>query len=439
MPIRYSEDRRQLEHLAPVIFAVLLKYLNWPAALALAVAAMFYGLFISPLWGTSRPGEPRISGKFYYALAVFLLLLLFRRHFEFVAAIWGILAVSDSLSNIAGRRWGRTALPWNRGKTWVGSSTFLVSGFFTFLVLAGWFVGAAAVLRPEWIWTALLVSLACALVESLPAFVDDNLLIAAAGAFFVLLVETIRLGNCHPLGSVGSAVVVNAILSLLVFLFGLVTLSGVIAGFICGSVIFWGGGWKGFLLLFAFFAIGTASTRVKQAWKEERKIAQENKGRRSARHALANCVAAALVSAGLPFSPNAIIWKAALLGAFATATFDTVSTELGQVFGKAPVLIRTGRRVPPGTEGAVSVEGTLLGLAASALVSLLAWATGFVPAILLPAVVLGATVGNLAESWIGAGRYQDESSKNEILNFYNTAIGAAVAAGTAAGILTAGR
>ena len=39
MPIKFNEDRRQLEHLAPLFFAFLLKFLAWHVALALAVAA----------------------------------------------------------------------------------------------------------------------------------------------------------------------------------------------------------------------------------------------------------------------------------------------------------------------------------------------------------------------------------------------------------------
>ncbi|HEV8131723.1 MAG TPA: DUF92 domain-containing protein [Acidobacteriota bacterium] len=432
----HSEDRRQLEHLAPLFFAFLLKYINWYVALALAVAAIFYGAFVSPLWGTSRPGEPRISGKFHYAVAVLFLLLLFRRRIEYAAAVWGVLAVGDSLSNTLGRRWGKARLPWNPEKSWLGSLIFLVSGMAAFLILFGWFQGLQTIVASRAILLALIVSLGCTLVESLPALIDDNLLIGFMGAFLVLLGDTVLAGEPRPLGFWGTALLINGALAALVYLLGLVTLSGAVVGLACGALIYWGAGWRSFLLLFLFFVWGTASTRVRRARKEAMGIAQENRGRRSARHAVANCLVGSLLSLGAAFGGDSVLlWKAAILGAFATAVFDTVSTELGQAFGRTPILIPTGKRVPPGTEGAVSLEGTALGLLAAVTLALAAWLSHYLAFEFAMVAVTAALVATTVESWIGAGTESRHPMKNELLNFYNTALGAGLAAGITAWIV----
>ena len=62
--------------------------------------------------------------------------------------------------------------------------------------------------------------------------------------------------------------------------------------------------------------------------------------------------------------------RLAAAAALATALMDTVGTEVGQAFASPTVLLPDFRRVPPGTDGAVSVAGTLAGLAAA---GLLAW------------------------------------------------------------------
>jgi uncharacterized protein (TIGR00297 family) len=168
-----------------------------------------------------------------------------------------------------------------------------------------------------------------------------------------------------------TAVLVNAAVAALSYFAGAVNFSGVVGGFIVGSVILYCGGWGAFGLLVIFFVFGSLATKLGYRKKADLGVAQEDKGRRGARHAFANCgapAAAALVfRLGSHLLGGDYRWAlVAFAGAFATAIFDTVSSEIGQLYGKHPFLITTLRPVPVGTDGAVSVEGTLAGLAAGA-------------------------------------------------------------------------
>jgi len=118
---------------------------------------------------------------------------------------------------------------------------------------------------------------------------------------------------------------------------------------------------------------------------------------------------------------------------FAAKLADTCGSEIGKRWGRTTVLITSLRRVPAGTEGAISLEGTLASLVGSGAMALLLWALGLLSS---PAAVgLVTLVGLLAtliESLIGAtlqGRYRWLS--NELVNGLQTLIAALLAIGLA--------
>ncbi|GAH71132.1 unnamed protein product, partial [marine sediment metagenome] len=169
------------------------------------------------------------------------------------------------------------------------------------------------------------------------------------------------------------AAAVNAALAAISFAVGAVSLSGVAGGFIVGLVILYCGGWGAFGILVMFFAMGSAATKLGYTSKAALGVAQEEKGRRGARHAFANCGAPAIAAVIFWGGTSEVaLWGeaswalAAFTAAFATALFDTVSSEIGQLYGRHPFLITTLKAVPVGTDGAVSLEGTAAGLAAAA-------------------------------------------------------------------------
>jgi uncharacterized protein (TIGR00297 family) len=127
-----------------------------------------------------------------------------------------------------------------------------------------------------------------------------------------------------------------------------------------------------------------------------------------------------------PAGPRDVL-AIAYAAAVATAAADTCSSEVGKAFGRRTFLITTLRPVPPGTEGAVSLEGTLGGL----LGALVVGATGVVSGLFAwPAAILVAVaglVGSLAESVLGTVAERRGWMSNDLLNAANTAIGALAA------------
>lgn len=135
-------------------------------------------------------------------------------------------------------------------------------------------------------------------------------------------------------------------------------------------------GWHSALWpLLALFVLTYAATRYGRVRKEQLGIAEGKRGR-TASQVAANLGVAVLAGIPLPevhlflLSPADLARAAliAMLAALGEATADTVSSELGQVLGGEPRLITNFRRVPPGTDGAITFVGTFSGSLAAAIV-----------------------------------------------------------------------
>jgi uncharacterized protein (TIGR00297 family) len=115
------------------------------------------------------------------------------------------------------------------------------------------------------------------------------------------------------------------------------------------------------------------------------------------------------------------------VSSLATAAADTTASEIGQLIGRRAFLPLTLRRVPVGTEGAISVEGTLTGLISGAAVAVLGTALALRGADLRLMVIVTtcAFVGSYIESIAGSwNRKLARPVANGALNFFNTAVGA---------------
>jgi uncharacterized protein (TIGR00297 family) len=121
------------------------------------------------------------------------------------------------------------------------------------------------------------------------------------------------------------------------------------------------------------------------------------------------------------------VFLTVILAALAEAAADTVSSEIGQAFGGAPFMLTTLRRVPPGTDGAISLNGTLAGILAAAIVAAsgaLALGMSFAECFIAYAA---ATAGLFFDSLLGATVERKGWIGNDLVNFTSTAFAAVVA------------
>jgi len=425
-------------HLGAGGLAFLLRFLTpWEAA-GCAAGAFAFNLLALPRVGGARlfraeeRRAPWRSGIVLYPLSVLLLIVLFRDRLEVAAAGWGIMAAGDAAAGAAGRRFGRLPLPWNRSKTVLGSLAFAASAALASWVLLAWMgrgPAAAALL-------AIPTALFAAFVESLPWRLDDNLTVPLLSGLFLrglVEIDPARLAASRSdlLARFLAGILLNAAFALLFRRLRVVDGSGAVAGMVVGALTLAFGGPAGYAVLMSFFVLGSAATRAGLRRKERLGIAQEKHGARSARHALANCGVAVYLAFLAAGTATPGLFALAFVCAFATAAFDTVSSEVGQAYGGRPILITTLRPVPAGTNGAISWMGTGAGALAALAVGGLAAATGLLPPALLGVVLIAAFIGSTADSLLGATLEAKGMMDNDAVNFSNTLVGALAGLGLA--------
>jgi uncharacterized protein (TIGR00297 family) len=435
MRLTKAEFARKALHIGMAGFALLLPSLTWGAALAAAGFAVLFNAFllprVTPYFLRKEEGERRFSvGITLYPLVVFALLLLFRRNLPVAAAGWGYLAFGDGFATLVGMAMGGPRLPWNARKTLSGLLGYVVFGFLGASFLFG-FLSSRVPSLSELI-CLFAGAVAGAAVESLPSELDDNVLPPLVGAAVLACLLVTRAGWSDVLepGAVLGVLVavgINVAVGGIALALRLVRPSGALAGAVLGTVILAFGGAPLYLLLWVFFGVGTLATRFRKSRKEAMGRAEEKGGRRGATNVLANVSVAAFCALVAGLAPHGDAFRLAAAAALATALMDTMGTEVGQAITSPTALLPDLRQVPPGTDGAVSVAGTLAGLAAAALLA----ASGILSLLFTPrgavAVVLAAALGTVVESLLGRSGAPWRVSNGHVLNFINTLVGAAAA------------
>ena len=113
-----------------------------------------------------------------------------------------------------------------------------------------------------------------------------------------------------------------------------------------------------------YFIVGSAVTYIGISKKEKAGIAEKRSGVRGPENVWGSGLTALICAVGT-LSSNPFYTKLFILGyvaSISTKLSDTVASELGKVYGKNTFLITTLKPVSPGTEGAISFEGTVAGL-----------------------------------------------------------------------------
>jgi uncharacterized protein (TIGR00297 family) len=205
------------------------------------------------------------------------------------------------------------------------------------------------------------------------------------------------------------------------------------------GVLIWGTlDWQGYILVMFYFLVGSGVTRIGMAQKEAEGIAEKRSGARGPENVWGSALIGALCAIGVGILKSGLVIPGfpflipllvlGYVASFSTKLSDTCASEVGKAYGRRTFLITTLQAVPRGTEGAISLEGTLAGVLASVAIAFLGWGVGLIDLLGVAWCVLAAFIATNIESVIGATLQTKYTwLTNEIVNILNTLIGAIAA------------
>lgn len=223
-------------------------------------------------------------------------------------------------------------------------------------------------------------------------------------------------------------VMINWAYVILLFILGFITyyrksldLFGSAVMIIMGVVIIFSAGTNWLLLIILFLIMSLVATRYSKKYK--RSLGQFE-GRRTSKNVISNGVVACFMAA---FGGYYLPFVAGFIGAIATATADTLASEIG-VLDPNPRLITTFQKVDPGTNGAVSTLGTAVGIFGAAIIGIASYFLGIMsnPFIAITVAIISGTVGCFMDSILGALFENRGLITNEHVNLFATIVGALV-------------
>jgi len=201
--------------------------------------------------------------------------------------------------------------------------------------------------------------------------------------------------------------------------------SGALAGGLAGFLLFAGAGPTAFVALATLFLMTWVSTRLGYRRKLALGLAERKEGR-NAWQILANLAVAALGSIVFSATGNRV-WLVAVVAALTEAATDTVASEIGQYRGPEARLITTGERVPAGTDGGITIPGSIAGLAAGLVIAVVATAGGMLLPSQLWITVANGFAGMLIDSILGATLQRRGWISNQTVNLFSTLAAAVLA------------
>jgi len=382
----------------------------------------------------ARPGdyeEGHLYGLAGFALAVAGLTVVGLQFgmplFAFVASVF-VLVWGDLAGALAAAR-GADEFAETSAFAVAGTVAGTLGHFATVALAGGSFTASLA------LFLAASVALLAALLRSMLYERDDPLVMVSVALVVWLFAEL-------PVAPAATEVIVALALTVglgvVSYALQAASVTGMLTGILLALLTVVLGSLAWVALLVSFFSIGALSTKFRYEEKRERGIAEENEGARGSGNVLANSAVALVVVLLFAASERLLVppdvFRLAFAGAVATALADTFSSEFGGLFDD-PRLVTTFERVEPGTDGGVTWQGELAGIAGAAIIAGIGAGFFGLGSVAAAGVIGAGVIGMTADSLLGATVEGDRIGNQEV-NLLATLVGALAAAGLAVALAT---
>ncbi len=217
---------------------------------------------------------------------------------------------------------------------------------------------------------------------------------------------------------------INFILICIFFKIPLMTKGGWISAGILGTILWGCLSWQGWISVVVYLLFGSLVTKIGFKFKKEKGIAEKRGGRRGPENVWGSASTGLFLAVMTQLNvANASFLKIGFAASFAAKLADTFGSEIGKRFGKDTYLITSLKKVERGTEGGISLEGTLASVLGSIFMafimfclSILSGKSQFI------IVAVSGFLATLSESIIGAKFQNKYKLSNEMVNSIQTSI-----------------
>jgi uncharacterized protein (TIGR00297 family) len=313
----------------------------------------------------------------------------------------------------------------------LSSSVFLGLRIFAAFIAASWIVywQSIPVSYNLIFFIAVIGAIIGSLFESIPSKIDKNISVPLGAGMTMWIFEEFR--YWVPPEKMLLSLAFSFFLGFLAYRAKIADVSALLSAALLGVLIIVFSKFSWFLLLLTFFILGGGFTKYKYAYKRSIGIAQAKDGIRSYENVFSNSTAALTLAVAYGIFPTQtlpIIY--AYMGTVATATGDTLASEIGTTAKGSPRMITTLKPARPGADGAVSVLGELAAIFGSAVIGLLAYILGISDNFILTVLITtaGGFFGTNVDSLLGATLQKRGLLSNSGVNLVATFAGAGISA-----------
>lgn len=419
-----------LKYGAYFVFVLLAPFVGSPLLLFLLTFVFFLGLKFSK----KSFSKSQDLTKLAFSMSVLLFISLLFEGLAYSLPLYivlGAFAISVSGEQVSYFRESQ------RQENEKGFSGLRSSAFLGLRILAAFLAGSWALYWQELsvssnlvFFIAVIGAVTGALFESIPSGINRNISVPLGAGMTMWIFEEFRYSV--PPQEMLLALGFSLLLGFLAYRAKIADISALLSAALLGLLIIVFSGLSWYLLLLTFFILGGGFTRYKYRYKESIGLAQEKGGIRSYENVFSNSTTALVLAIAygvFPAQGQAILY--AYLGTVATATGDTLASEIGTTAKGSPRLITNLKVASPGEDGAISWLGELAALFGSLLIGLLAYALGvtdnFTLSVLL--ATAGGFLGTNVDSLLGATFQKKGLLSNSGVNFVATFAGAGISGG----------
>ncbi|HIH69318.1 DUF92 domain-containing protein [Methermicoccus shengliensis] len=353
-----------------------------------------------------------------------------------VGAALSIATIADSIANIYQHtRQGTGAEPKLRDVS--SSLVFLFSSMVVALVIGGWIAlqEGMMVSLDVLFFVSVMGAISATLLGSISPRTTYNLVVPMGSAMVMWLFFDV--GYTTPILHVLGVLVGALVLGYLAYRVGIADLSGLLSATLVGVLVMVFGSVWWFVLVLSFFVLGGGFTKYRYAYKESLGAAQSRRGVRGYENVFSNTLPAlALVVLYRVFPELHPVIFAAFLASIATATADTLASEVGETSRAVPRLITNLKPVRVGEDGGITLLGeaaSLMGALATALLAFVLLELGLEPmptepSHMLVVGVISGFAGTNIDSLLGATLQRRGVLGNSGVNLASTAMAAILGA-----------